>query len=131
VFIALGYFGWGYWSSADPVKMTIPRPVALAVGIPLAAAGLALFVLSESRHRGSEANEGLITTGLYARVRHPMYVGIVLLHYGYPLIYRSFTAFLSTHLWIAFIVVWTGFEEKRLERSFGERYLEYKRSTWF
>jgi protein-S-isoprenylcysteine O-methyltransferase Ste14 len=131
VLIFLGYFGWGYWSAADPVKMAIPRPVALAVGIPLTAAGLALFILSEAKHRGSEADAFLITTGIYARIRHPMYVGLVLLHYGYPLIFRSFAAFLSTHIWIAFIIVWTGFEEKRLERTFGERYREYKRSTWF
>ena len=129
--ITLGYLGWGYWSAADPVKMALPRTLALAVGIPLTAAGLALFVLTELRHGGAGKHEELITTGIYRRVRHPMYIGLVLLHYGYPFIYRSFTAFLSTHLWIAFIAVWTHFEEKRLERRFGERYRQYRRSTWF
>ena len=102
IVITLGYLGWGYWSAADPVKMAVPRAVALGAGIPLTAAGLALFVLSEIRHRGAGRYEGLITNGIYSRVRHPMYVGLVLLHYGYPLIYRSFVAFLSTHLSTSF-----------------------------
>jgi protein-S-isoprenylcysteine O-methyltransferase Ste14 len=67
--------------------MAIPPAVALGVGIPLAAAGLTLFVLSEIRHHGSGEPEELITTGIYARVRHPMYIGVVLLHYGYPLMF--------------------------------------------
>jgi protein-S-isoprenylcysteine O-methyltransferase Ste14 len=130
IVITLGYLGWGYWSAADPVKMSVPARLALGGGIPLTAAGLALFVLSETKHRGAE-EEALITTGIYAKLRHPMYVALVLLHLGYPLIYRSFAALSSTFLWIAFMAVWVRFEEKRLERRFGAAYRAYRESSWF
>jgi protein-S-isoprenylcysteine O-methyltransferase Ste14 len=126
-----GYLGWGYWSAADPVKMDIPPVVGIAVGVPLAAAGLALFLYAEIRKRGVGDGHGLVTTGIYAKIRHPMYLGLVLLHAGYPLVYRSFVAWASTLLWAAFIATWTRFEEKVLERRYGEAYRRYRRRTWF
>jgi protein-S-isoprenylcysteine O-methyltransferase Ste14 len=128
--ITLGYLGWGYWAAADPVKIAIPAGAALGAGIPLTAAGMALFVLSELKHRGT-GGEALITTGVYARIRHPMYVGLALLHLGYPLIYRSLVVMASTAIWVAFAAVWARFEDRRLEQRFGQGYRDYRKSTWF
>ena len=127
----LGYFGWGYWSGADPVKMNIPTPISLPVGVILAAAGLGLFLYSEIVKHGVGDASQLYTRGIYARIRHPMYLGLILLHIGFPLIAKSFLALLSTVLWGGIIAAWTHFEEKNLERHFGQRYRDYKRRTWF
>jgi protein-S-isoprenylcysteine O-methyltransferase Ste14 len=127
----LGYFGWGYWSGADPVKMNIPYSVSIPVGGILAAAGLGLFLYSEIKKHGVGDPDKLVTTGIYSRIRHPMYFGLVVLHIGFPLIFRSFIACLSSVLWAAIICAWTHFEEKNLERHFGQTYLDYKKQTWF
>jgi protein-S-isoprenylcysteine O-methyltransferase Ste14 len=127
----LGYFGWGYWSSTDPVKMNIPSAVSIPAGVSLAVTGMGLFLYSEFRKHGVGDADSLVTTGIYSKIRHPMYIGLVLLHLGYPLIFKSFTGCLSTVLWALIIAVWTHFEEKNLERSFGQRYIQYKRQTWF
>ena len=121
----------GSLSSADPVKMNIPSAVSLPVGVSLAVLGMGLFLYSELRKHGVGDADTLVITGIYAKIRHPMYIGLVLLHLGYPLIFRSFTACLSTVLWALIIAVWTHFEEKNLERRFGQRYIRYKRQTWF
>jgi len=127
----LGYFGWGYWSGADPVKMNIPSSVSIPVGVTLAAVGLGLFLYSELKKHGVGDADKLTTTGIYSKIRHPMYIGLVLLHIGFPFIAKSFIACLSTILWAGIISVWTHFEEKNLERCFGQRYIEYKKQTWF
>ncbi len=127
----LGYFGWGYWSGADPVKMNIPNSVSIPVGVTLAAAGLGLFLYSELKKHGVGDADQLATTGIYAKIRHPMYIGLVLLHIGFPFIARSFIACLSTILWAGIISLWTHFEEKNLQRRFGQRYIDYKKQTWF
>jgi len=127
----LGYFGWGYWSVADPVKMNIPTSVSIPVGAALAAAGIGLFLYSELKKHGVGDPDKLVTSGIYSKIRHPMYIGLVLLHIGYPFVARSFIACLSTILWTGIICVWTLFEEKILERRFGQRYIEYKKKTWF
>ena len=100
----LGYFGWGYWSAVDPVKMNIPSSISIPLGIFLAAVGLGLFLYSEIKKHGVGEKEELVTTGIYAKIRHPMYIGLVLLHIGYPLIYKSFSVCLSTLLWTGFIL---------------------------
>jgi len=127
----LGYFGWGYWSSADPVKMNIPSAVSLPAGVALAVIGIGLFLYSEIKKHGVGDADSLVSTGVYSKIRHPMYVGLVLLHLGYPLIFKSFAAALSTVLWTGIIAAWTHFEEKNLERRFGQRYIDYRRQTWF
>ena len=68
---------------------------------------------------------------MYSKIRHPMYIGIILFHIGYPLIFKSLVALLSSILWAAFIFAWKVFEERNLERQFGEKYIEYKKRTWF
>jgi protein-S-isoprenylcysteine O-methyltransferase Ste14 len=127
----LGYFGWGYWSGADPVKMNIPSSVSIPVGVILAAAGLGLFLYSELKKHGVGEADKLATTGIYSKIRHPMYIGLILLHIGFPFIAKSFIACLSTIIWTGIITVWTHFEEKNLERRFGQRYIDYKKQTWF
>ena len=127
----LGYFGWGYWSGADPVKMNIPYALSIPVGGFLAAAGLGLFLYSEMKKHGVGDPDKLVTAGIYSKIRHPMYIGLVLLHIGFPLAAKSFVACLSTILWAGIICVWTHFEEKNLERRFGQRYIDYKKQTWF
>jgi protein-S-isoprenylcysteine O-methyltransferase Ste14 len=127
----LGYFGWGYWCGADPVKMNIPSWVSVPVGVFLTVSGLGLFLYSEMKKHGVGEEEELVTTGIYSKIRHPMYVGLVLLHIGFPFIFKSVVAWLSTVVWAGFIAAWTHFEEKNLERRFGQRYTDYKRQTWF
>ena len=131
VLVFLGYFGWGYWSGADPVKMNIPYTISIPVGGLLTVLGLALFLFAELKRHGVADSEELVTTGIYSKLRHPMYVGLVLMHLGFPFVFRSFVAFVSTALWLSFILSWRRYEEKNLERRFGQRYLDYKKQTWF
>lgn len=131
IFTFLGYFGWGYWCCADPVRMDLPASVSVPVGVVLAVVGFGLFLYSEIKKHGVGDPDRLVITGIYSKIRHPMYIGLVLLHFGFPFIFRSFVACLSTLLWAGFISVWTRFEEKHLAKRFGQKYVDYKRKTWF
>jgi protein-S-isoprenylcysteine O-methyltransferase Ste14 len=92
---------------------------------------LGLFLYSELKKRGVGDQDELVISGIYSKLRHPMYIGLIGLHIGFPFILRSFTAFVSTILWAGFIAAWTHFEEKNLERRYGRRYIDYKKQTWF
>ncbi len=69
----------------------------------------------------------VVDTGPYARVRHPMYLGQVLLHVG---LWISTLSLISL---IPLIAVFLGYnylandEEHRLEAKFGDDYLTYKK----
>ena len=70
------------------------------------------------------------TTGLYSRIRHPMYFGALIELVGFGFVFRSIIAMLRA-LAIYFAVLqqrWMR-EEELLEAQFGEQYVECKRRT--
>jgi protein-S-isoprenylcysteine O-methyltransferase Ste14 len=76
-----------------------------------------------------EAKGGIVTTGIYAHVRHPQYLGFLLLTLGMNL---EWTTFFTVLLWPVIIVLYYRLarsEEKYSEEQFGEEYREYKRKV--
>jgi protein-S-isoprenylcysteine O-methyltransferase Ste14 len=75
--------------------------------------------------RRSRAPVPLQVRGPYTIVRHPVYLGWVMLVFGAPHMTASrFTFALITTLYLAIAVP---IEERALERAFGDSYREYKR----
>ena len=104
-------------------------------GAILAATGYALVVtariqLGRSFSFRPEA-KGLVTHGLYSRIRNPMYVfvdvmilGLILvLEWHWVLVIPAALAVLQTRL--------ARREEKLLQATFGQAYVDYRNQTWF
>ena len=73
---------------------------------------------------------GLITTGPYRRVRHPIYLGLALLAMGNALAFSSWPATLIVLGGIVPTFAWRAHaEEAVLSRTFGERYTRYQSQT--
>ena len=72
-----------------------------------------------------EAGGGLLTEGIYARIRHPRYLEVVLGMIGWALIINWMGIYVVCVLAFAALhgVVWI--EERELVRRFGEAYVEY------
>jgi protein-S-isoprenylcysteine O-methyltransferase Ste14 len=106
-------------------------------GCLLAVAGAAL-VLRSRMELGSAWSlvpmagdaTGLVTTGPYRLVRHPIYLGLSMLAMGQALAFASWPAFLVVLAGIAPTFVWRALtEEKLLTGTFGERYARYRKQT--
>ena len=73
---------------------------------------------------------GLVTTGPYRLVRHPIYLGLSMLAMGEALAFASWPAFLAVLAGIVPTFVWRAFaEEKLLTATFSERYARYRKQT--
>jgi protein-S-isoprenylcysteine O-methyltransferase Ste14 len=75
----------------------------------------------------AEQTGGLVTTGLYRFVRHPLYTFSLLILWLSPyMTVNSFIVYaaLTIYVWIGII-----FEERKLLREFGKDYAEYKSTT--
>jgi protein-S-isoprenylcysteine O-methyltransferase Ste14 len=73
---------------------------------------------------------GLVTTGPYRLVRHPIYLGLVLLVMGEALAFGSWPALVIVLSGIVPSFAWRArAEEKVLSRTFGERYAVYRQRT--
>jgi protein-S-isoprenylcysteine O-methyltransferase Ste14 len=78
----------------------------------------------------AERGTGLVTTGPYRLVRHPIYVGLILLSLGQALAFSSWLAGLVVLAGIVPTFAWRArAEEKLLSRTFGERYAVYRQRT--
>lgn len=74
----------------------------------------------------SKEGETLTTTGLYAKVRHPLYLGLILIFLGYFLFSGTLSS--AVHLICLLIYLPFGiyFEEKNLVAQYGEAYQKYQ-----
>ncbi len=126
--IFCGYAGWGLMLATDPYHLEVGALTALIGGI-FGAAGIVLFLLAIYALHGFKGEKGLINSGVYARFHHPMYLGIILMHLGFPLLFGSGSTLLSAALWIPQILFWERWEEEELEERFGDEYRVYRKKT--
>jgi protein-S-isoprenylcysteine O-methyltransferase Ste14 len=92
---------------------------------------MALF-LFKSGHvvvEHSERTEGVMLTGAFRYVRHPLYLASVLTYLGLTVSTMSIFSFVLLLGIFIFHNYIAGYEEKLLEMKFGEEYRRYKRRT--
>ena len=103
------------------IALIIPSFVLLIV---------AIFQLGSSFAVTPQAKE-LVTKGLYAKIRHPIYVFGTSLFLGLALVVQSITLY----LFCAIVLgrnIWRARQENRvLEEKFGDVYRSYREGVWF
>ncbi len=72
----------------------------------------------------------LVTTGIYGRIRHPSYLGLLLNLLGWALAFRSGVGGLLAVLTLVPLVARMNAEERFLRHEFGAEYDAYSRRTW-
>lgn len=134
LFFSLSYFGW------KPLKLTIPSELRfwmLIVGALMYFPGMAFVIWGRlalgknyfvSTGFGAQlfADHQLVTSGPFAIVRHPMYLGLMLAAIGALLIYITWTTVYFA-LFAALLVVRARREEQALSAEFGDQWKEYCR----
>lgn len=116
-----------------------PLPIAEAtsetVGYPLFGLGLALnllALLALKRGFGGEIEPvtELVTGGIYARLRHPMYVSFAITMLGLDFLLRSALGVMFTLVAFLPSMVWRArLEEQALARHFGQAWRDYINSV--
>lgn len=71
----------------------------------------------------------VITTGVFSIVRHPIYLGSILLYLGFILLSLSLLSVLVWILIIVFYYMISRYEEKLLTQRFGSAYEGYKKKV--
>lgn len=103
-------------------------------GLPFALAGFALVVVGAGRFRGTttlrpyEEPAALVTDGLHAWSRNPMYLGLLVSALGAWIMLGSLSPGLAVaSLYWLLRRRFIAYEEYAMEERFGEAYREYKR----
>jgi len=134
IFFCIAYLGW----KSLPLIFSPPARVALLiVGTLLYFPGLLFLLWARltlgknyfvSTGFGAQLFKGhqLITSGPYAIVRHPMYVGLILAALGGLFIYVTWTAVYFA-CFAPFMFFRARNEERALAAEFGEQWQDYSR----
>ena len=103
------------------------------VGIILAVLGI-IFIAVASKYLLKVAGleqipRELITDGIYGKVRNPIYTGVVLSTIGWSLIWgATYSFFIITGIVTLILLALIKFlEEPMLTKSFGDKFLDYRR----
>ena len=100
----------------------------IGVGVRLAA----LKALGEcfSAYVTLQPNHRLVQEGIYGRIRHPLYLSLLLAPVGIALVFASWLALPIFLLAAIFVFDRIRREEKLLATHFGVQFREYRRHTW-
>ena len=124
------------WKLIQQPQMLSTFSTAKILGFGVIALGFVFMFVSLFTLRRSYSstlvireNHRLVTHGIYRFVRHPIYLGVLLVAFGVPLSVTSLGGFLIMAVLFPIFLVRIRLEEKLLLSEFGEAYNTYKANT--
>ncbi len=119
-----------------PKTRVLPFPwnlfgiIPLVLGIFMNLVADRSFKKNKTTVKPLEESTALITDGVFRFSRHPMYLGFVLILLGITSLMGSLTPYIIVFGFAVFMhLVFIKFEEIKLEKTFGEAWLRYKRKV--
>jgi len=116
-----------------PIKKVIFPPYTYSGGLFIIFGGVlnlwtdALFKKMKTRVKPYEDATEIITQGPFKISRHPMYLGMTAVLVGIAVLHGTIISFLfPVFFFIVCEIFFIKFEEKSMERIFGQKYLDYK-----
>lgn len=135
IIFALAGTGTVFYLLADRMFHSAASPLwAKVAGLALMGGELAM-VRQVVRNLGPERLIGkvemggsgqLMTSGIYAHIRHPSYAGMMGAMLGICLLAGTLTLWAAAAVWLLLMRVMVAFEERELIARFGEAYRNYR-----
>jgi protein-S-isoprenylcysteine O-methyltransferase Ste14 len=135
--IATGISAGIFLSTISATRIPIPWSWLLLVSLLLLVGGLAIrwvaiitlgrfFTATVAIH----SDHRVISTGIYRRIRHPSYSGLLLAFLGLALAYGNWLSLIAIFVPITAAVLYRiRVEEASMVEGLGQEYLDYRRST--
>jgi protein-S-isoprenylcysteine O-methyltransferase Ste14 len=109
-----------------------PVHTMFPLGIIFMSLGLVVFLFGAVQiYVAKFRKTGLVTTGLYKKIRHPQYIALVLFGVGTLLTWGRFITFIAFFIMMFLYYRLAQSEERRCEKLFGAAYQQYKAITHF
>ena len=128
---AIALLAFLFFRQASGMPWTTYRMIGMLIAVP------ALFLLVLARIQLGRAfslqakASTLVTTGLYSKIRNPIYVFSALLILGIVIWTGRPVLLLFFAVLVPIQIYRSRKESAVLEAKFGAEYVEYKRKTWF
>lgn len=133
-FLSMNYWDWLYFivdpSMIQPL-LFIPGILAMIGSIIISVKASNVISVSTVADMRTDRKPELITGGLYARIRHPLYLATILGFTAIALIYPFPVVIVFVLSMILYTIIGAYFEERKLLLHYGEEYQEYKKRAGF
>ena len=133
-FLSMNFWNWLYFIR-DPTVIQpllfIPGILFIIAGMIVASMASKVISVSTVADMRTDRKPELITGGLYARIRHPLYLATILIFGAMGLIYPFPIVIVFVLCMIAYTMIGAFFEERKLVLQYGEEYLNYKKHAGF
>ncbi|MEW5924939.1 MAG: methyltransferase [Candidatus Zixiibacteriota bacterium] len=124
------WLSWFAMCPQDPLRLILPDNIRW-IGLGIFIAGLILAFGALIQLRGVENINHLETQWLFSKLRHPMYLGFIFWILGWVIFYGAVLSFFAGLICIGNIIYWRYLEEEHLAGIYGDKYLTYRKQTWF
>jgi len=115
-------------------RQVVWTPVKLVGGV-IAAVGVAMLIVARLQLGASFSVRAkakkLVTTGVYSRIRNPIYVFSAMFLVGLVIVSERWLLLVPIALLLPLQMSRARKEEAVLREAFGDEYLRYKAGTWF
>jgi len=113
-----------------PFPWNLLGVVPLALGLTVEVVADRAFKTANTTVKPLETSSALVTDGVFAISRNPMYLGFVLVLLGVAVLMGSWTPHVVVVVFAVLMdVLFIRIEERMLEKAFGEAWQEYKRKV--
>jgi protein-S-isoprenylcysteine O-methyltransferase Ste14 len=104
--------------------------VLIIIGILVTLLVNFLLLKSDTTIQPYETPKVFVTSGLFRLSRNPLYLGMAVALFGADIFLGSLSPFIFSIIFVILIDrLFVPMEEKNLEKSFGRKYIDYKRKV--
>jgi len=125
------------------VSMIITNPASISrlnmtniIGLLMMLTGFTIMIIAQISLGRSYASmlviredHQLVTQGIYRNIRHPIYLGVLIVTSGIAIFSASIPGLMIMLLLIPVFLIRIRFEERLLVEEFGGKYQDYQRTT--
>ena len=123
-------FHWRMWLFLFCVDLT-PQSLFLDAWNFTSYLGSIVHGLSHKEHKQAHSKaediEKIVTTGIYSKIRHPGYLGLILMYLGVAFLFHNILAIVGSVILSSLQILTALAEEKYLIKKLREEYEEYMR----
>lgn len=124
--IALLALGWASIVLSVRYELLLPSSLALEVTGGALLVGVGMRILAFNEIPSTYHIKSLVTSGVYAKTRNPIYLAFILMIVGVAVLSRGVLVLIWAFLSVFVLYRVARSAESDLERIFGERHLLYK-----
>ncbi|MBD3404955.1 MAG: hypothetical protein GF411_02330 [Candidatus Lokiarchaeota archaeon] len=132
-FLSMQFWDWLYFLFQSFNILSFAVGILLIIiGLVITTAATRVISVSTVADMRTDRKPELVTDGIYAQVRHPLYLATIILLIGLIFLYLPFLRVIVFSLsLIAYTLIGAYLEERKLICHYGQDYLDYREQVGF